>query len=237
MISKGIEAQFIWGQWTVPVIVNELGADWAVIRYPLEEPIGPGIYIDLQLLCDYFSATYYYFTINVPKQFNDLLYLRRAGSRTYVERRQSWRVTLNEPVRMEYGENRIGFEGTLIDLSSTGAYVAVEHVLPVISPVRIYLPIYRSIYAINGVVVRKIPPNLKLGVPMRLGIRFVNNPIELRNVLVQYLWSRIRKMYRNEFIELYPNSDKRPKKPKNTINPPVENGDNSGGNVPRNEGG
>ncbi len=226
VLSRGTEAQFICGQWSVPVVISEIGEDWVAIRYPLEEPIGPGVYIDLQVQFDSFQATYYFFTLNLPRQFNDLLYLRRVGSRTYMERRLSWRVTIDKPIRMEYGENRIGFEATLLNLSSTGAYFSVEHLLPITNPVRIYLPINRNIYAFNSVIVRKIPPNPILGIPLSIAVRFVNNPIELRNALVYFLWSYIRQVYRDQFTELYPGSEKRPKSGK--INSEVsKNNDNN----------
>ncbi len=211
VLSRGTEGQFMWGQWSVPVIISDIGEDWVAIRYPLEEPIGPGIYIDLQVQFDSFLATYYFFTLNLPRQFNDLLYLRRVGSRTYMERRLSWRVTIDKPVRMEYGENRISFEATLLNLSSTGAYFSVEHVLPITSPIRIYLPINRNIYVFNSVIVRKVPPNPKLGIPLSMAVRFVNNSIEQRNTLVYFLWSYIRQVYRDQFTELYPGAGKRTK--------------------------
>jgi len=211
VLSRGTEGQFMWGQWSVPVIISDIGEDWVAIRYPLEEPIGPGIYIDLQVQFDSFLATYYFFTLNLPRQFNDLLYLRRVGSRTYMERRLSWRVTIDRPVRMEYGENRISFEATLLNLSSTGAYFSVEHVLPITSPIRIYLPINRNIYVFNSVIVRKVPPNPKLGIPLSMAVRFVNNSIEQRNTLVYFLWSYIRQVYRDQFTELYPGAGKRTK--------------------------
>ncbi len=230
ILTEGTEAQFIWGQWTVPVVISEMGNDWVSLRYPLEEPIGPGIYVDLQVQYDLFKMTYYYFTLNIPRQFNDILFLRRAASRTYIERRQAWRVIANEPVRMEYGENRIAFEATLLDISSTGAYFAVEHLLPLSNPLRIYLPMNGQIYMFNGVIVRKIPPVPRLGIPLRMGVRFVNNPIELRNKLVYYLWSRIREIYRDQIKDLYPGITKRPKKKfqklSNSINDNPENKNN-----------
>ncbi len=216
ILSEGTEAEFVWGQWAVPVVISEIGENWIAIRYPLEEPIGPGIYVDLQIQYDSFRSIYYFFTLNIPRQFNDMLFLRRAGSRTYIERRQAWRIVANEPVRLEYGENHIPFEGTLLDISSTGAHFAVEHVLPLTNPVRVYLPMNGRIYMFNGIIVRKIPPNPRLGIPLRIGVRFVNNPVELRNILVQYLWSRIREIYRDQFRELYPGAGKRPKKDKQT---------------------
>jgi len=223
ILTEGTEVQFIWGQWAVPVVISEIGGDWVSLRYPLEEPIGPGIYVDLQVQYEFFRMTYYYFTLNMPRQFNDILFLRRAASRTYVERRQAWRVVANEPVRVEYGENRISFEATLLDISSTGAYFAVEHLLPLTNPLRIYLPMNGRVYIFNGIIVRKIPPNPRLGVPLRIGVRFVNNPIELRNLLVHFLWSRIREIYRDQFKDLYPGADKRPKIKKKQQEPTSEN--------------
>jgi len=225
IISEGMEAQFIWGQWCVPVVISEIGEDWVSFRYPLEEPIGTGIYIDLQISYDWFRMTYYYFTLNIPRQFNDMLYVRRAGSRTYIERRQAWRIIANEPVRLEYGENRIPFEATLLDISSTGAFFAVEHLLPLTNPLRIYLPMNGRIYVFNGIIVRKIPANPRLGIPLKIGVRFVNNPVELRNILVHFLWSRIREIYREHFTELFPGAGKRPKK-KSRTSPPAENSEN-----------
>lgn len=211
LIEKGKEAYFTWAQWSVPVIIQEVENDWVLIRYPLDEPIGPGIFVDLQINYNGFSAYYYYFTLNAPRQFNDFLYLRRAGSRSYTERRQSFRVVMNIPVRMEYGHNRIGFEGTLIDLSSNGAYVSVEHKLPITNPIRLYLPISNRTVPIHGVIVRKESERSRSGLPLRFGIRFINTSIEERNMLVYYIWSRIRQQYNFNFAELYPGAGTRRK--------------------------
>lgn len=211
IIEKGAEARFIWGQWAVPVVLMEISEDWALIRYPLDEPIGPGVYVDLLLTFPEFIAGFHYYTLNAPKQFNDLLYLRRAGSRTYTEKRLSWRVAVNETVWMEYGPNNIGFSATLSDLSTTGALITVEHLLPIADPIKLYMKIGTRTYRFNASLVRKIPPDYKTGSPMRLGIRFINNPIEVRNALTKYLWRKIREIYNMDFSEIYPGAGKRNK--------------------------
>lgn len=212
IIKKGAEAQFIWGSWNVPVVVMEVSESWAIIRYPLEEPIGPGVYIDLLLTFPEFNAGFHYFTLNAPKQFNDLLYLQRAGSRTYTEKRVSWRVKVAEPVLVECGTNHITFPATVTDLSTSGALISVEHLLPVSNPIKLQIKLGSKPYILNALLVRKVPLDYKTGSPMQLGIKFVNNPIQVRNALTKYLWKRIREQYDMDFSEIYPGAGKRRKK-------------------------
>ncbi len=212
IIKKGAEAHFIWGPWNVPVVVMEVSESWAIIRHPLEEPIGPGVYIDLLLTFPEFNAGFHYFTLNAPKQFNDLLYLQRAGSRTYAEKRVSWRMRVVEPVVVECGTNHITFPATVTDISTSGALILVEHLLPVSNPIKLQMRLGSKTYILNALLVRKVPPDYKTGSPMQLGIKFVNNPIQVRNALTKYLWKKIRELYNMDFSEIYPGAGKKRKK-------------------------
>ncbi|GEM_PF-1413556 len=211
IIKKGAEAQFVWGQRNVPVVLMEVLGSWAIVRYPLEEPIGPGVYVDLLINFPEFTAGFHYFTLNAPKQFNDLLYLQRTGSRTYSEKRISWRVKVSEPVLVEYGTNNITFPATLTDISTSGALISVEHILPVSNPIKLYMKLGSRVQILNASLVRKVPPDYKTGSPMQIGIRFVNNPVQVRNALTKYLWKKIREQYNMDFKDIYPGAGKRKK--------------------------
>ncbi|MBI2421462.1 MAG: PilZ domain-containing protein [Candidatus Hydrogenedentes bacterium] len=196
-------------RYLVEVLGVRGGEIW--VSFPTAGFPPPGIGAELEFYSETGSIIYHTQVLRGPERPNDGVLLERSETAEQKQHRNSWRVPTDFKVTFYLGDQEESHTAYMENISTGGMQLRMGLNLPLRQELLIGFALSdgyfhraraKVVYAAEASPLHQLPP-------MQYGVEFTDIHIGARRSIMMYMYKRIRQLYPEDVMAMYPRSSKR----------------------------
>lgn len=193
-----------------PMEVLEIAQDTILVSAPDAGSLPREAGVDLEFPAKDGAMAYHARILALPDFAGGPILLQRSASVMRDERRRSWRVPVDVPMRLAVGKDAAPYPCTVINVSAEGALVETGAPLEIGDTFLLHLTLPGlSAQRLRARIVRVEPPGDNPATARRFGVWFTEVTKGARRTLTIYIWKQLRELRWDDTQALFPGREGR----------------------------